>query len=525
MAFDDSPRGLPRPSAGGSIVTQASTARTVPLAMSAAEFRTLGHALVDQLAGFLESLPDRPVRPSGTPDDLRALLPAGELPEHGGDAAALLGSTARLLFDHSTFNGHPRFFGYITSSPAHIGVLADMLAAGVNANCGSWTLAPLATGIEQQTVRWIAELIGYPADTGGILVSGGNVANFTCFLAARARVMGNGVRAGGLADSPHRYAIYTSAETHTWVQKAADLFGFGTDAIRWIPTDSGQRMDVHALQSALEQDAARGVRPLMVIGTAGTVSTGAVDPLHEIADVCTERGVWFHVDGAYGGFAAAVPGAAAELDALHRADSVAVDPHKWLYAPLEAGCALVRDAAALRDAFSYHPAYYHFGEEATNYVDFGMQNSRGFRALKVWLGLRHAGRAGYVQMIGDDIALARRLHERVAAHPDLEAATCALSITTFRYVPAALQGRAADAAAEAYLNRLNETLLDRLQTSGVVFVSNAVLNGRYLLRACVVNFNTRAADIDTLPDIIAALGHTIDAELRGERAGGTQLDV
>ncbi|HSJ24954.1 MAG TPA: aspartate aminotransferase family protein [Longimicrobiales bacterium] len=490
--------------------------REAPLKLDADAFRALGHSLVDEIAGFLDTLPERPVRPPVTPGELRALLPQGELPEQGSDAAALLGSTTRLLFDNSTFNGHPRFFGYITSSPAHIGILGDMLAAAVNPNCGSWTLGPMATEIESQAVRWIAELMGYPADAGGVLVSGGNVANFTCFLAARTRMAQWDVRAGGLAaEDARRLTVYASAETHTWIQKAADLFGLGTDAIRWIPTDDELRMDVAALRGTMEQDAARGLRPMMVVGTAGSVSTGAVDPLNEIADLCHERGVWFHVDGAYGGFAAAVPDSGADFSGMERADSVAVDPHKWLYTPLEAGCALVRDAAALREAFAYHPPYYHFGEEATNYVDYGLQNSRGFRALKVWLALRHAGRAGYERMIGDDIALTRRLHDNVVAHPDLDVFTSALSICTFRYVPAGLRPTLGDAATEEHLNRVNELVLDRIQTGGEAFVSNAVLRGTYVLRACIVNFNTTAADVDALPGIVTRLGREADAELRG----------
>jgi aromatic-L-amino-acid/L-tryptophan decarboxylase len=269
-----------------------------------------------------------------------------------------------------------------------------------------------ATEIEAQAVRWIAELIGYPRDCGGLFVSGGNMANFVaCSPPARRR--GWDVRAAGLNVPVARpLRVYASAETHTWIQKAADLAGLGTDAIRWIPTDAGLRMDVDALREALERDRRAGERALMVVGTAGSVSTGAVDPLLEIAAICREPGVWFHVDGAYGAFAAAVPGTPPDLQALRLADSVALDPHKWLYAPLEAGCVLVRDPEALRNAFAYHPPYYHFGEEATNYVDFGPQNSRGFRALKVWLALRQVGREGYVRMIGDDIRLSRRLHER-----------------------------------------------------------------------------------------------------------------
>jgi len=252
----------------------------------------------------------------------------------------------------------------------------------------------------------------------------------------------------------------------------------------------------------------------MVVGTGGSVSTGAVDPLPRIEAVCRRHGLWFHVDGAYGGFAAAAPGAPADLRALSLADSVAVDPHKWLYAPLEAGCALVRDPEALRAAFSYHPAYYHFDERATNFVDMGMQNSRGFRALKVWLMLQHAGAAGYRAMIDEDMRLARAMAEAVGAHPELELLTQALSITTFRFVPRDLRPRLGDAAVEGYLNTLNQAVLDRTQREGEAFVSNAVIRGRYALRACIVNFHTAPADVEALPAIIARAAARLDAELR-----------
>jgi glutamate/tyrosine decarboxylase-like PLP-dependent enzyme len=492
------------------------TERQRPLALAPDEFRRIGHALVDAIAGHLESLPARPVTRGESPDRIRQLLDANApLPADGRDAASLVQLTAQWLFDHSLFNGHPRFFGYITAPPAHIGILGDFLAAAVNANVGSFILAPAATEIEAQTIRWIAELIGYPRDCGGILVSGGNMANFVGFFAARAAKAGPDIRTRGVAHDGPRLRVYGSAETHTWIQKAADLSGIGTDAVRWIDVDRELRMDLDALQRLLDEDAARGDVPFMVVGTAGSVSTGAVDPLPEIARICRDRGLWFHVDGAYGGFAAAVPGAAPEIEAgLPLADSVAVDPHKWLYSPLEAGCALVRNADHLRAAFAYHPPYYHFGVEATNYVDFGPQNSRGFRALKVWLALAHAGRTGYTQSIGDDIRLAARLHERVSADPQLEPCTCALSITTFRFVPKDLRGSLGDPAVEPYLNRLNQAILDRMQREGQAFVSNAVVHGRYVLRACVVNFNTQAADIDAIPAIVVRLGETLDADMR-----------
>jgi aromatic-L-amino-acid/L-tryptophan decarboxylase len=490
--------------------------RPAPLAMDAATFRALGHRLVDQLAESLDAVPRGPVTRDESPSAVREALDlSGPLPEYGSDPGVLLERTAELLFEHSLFNAHPRFFGYITSPPAPIGVLGEFLAAALNANVGAWTLSPAATEIESQTVRWIAALIGYPVDSGGLLVSGGNMANIVCFLAARAAKAGWDVRQRGVVgDRGQRLLVYGSAETHTWIQKAADLGGLGTASIRWIPTDDRLRMDVSALRRQIEADKAAGEIPCLVVGTAGSVSTGAVDPLHEIALVCREHDVWFHVDGAYGGFAACAPDAPDDLRGLAAADSVAVDPHKWLYAPLEAGCALVRDPALLRAAFAYHPPYYHFDEQATNYVDYGPQNSRGFRALKVWLGLRHAGAAAYRRMINDDIMLSRAMAETVRQCEDLELITQELSIATFRYVPPDLRPSVGEEAVERHLDRLNRTLLDRLQRGGETFVSNAVVGGRYVLRACIVNFHTTHADVDAMVAIAARAGRQVDVELR-----------
>jgi len=498
---------------------QPRAARVAPLAMAPDEFRRLGHALVDSVAAFLDTLPGRPVATGESPGAIRALLDADRsLPAEGADAGELLRSAAELLFDHSLFNGHPRFFGYITSSPAPIGILGDFLAAAVNANVGAWRLGPVATEVESQTVRWIAELIGYPRECGGLFVSGGNMANIVGLLAARASAAEWDIRRDGVAGSQARpLRVYASAETHTWIQKATDMAGVGTEAIRWIPTGADLRMDTSALRTALDRDREAGERPLMVVGTAGSVSTGAVDPLFEIAAICRDAGVWFHVDGAYGAFAAALPGATRDLAALRLADSVAVDPHKWLYAPIEAGVILARDPDTLRKAFAYHPPYYHFGEEATNYVDFGPQNSRGFRALKVWLALRQVGRDGYVRMIGEDISLSERMFASVAAHPELEACTQGLSIATFRYVPVDLPSFPEPAARDAYLNALNEELLERIQASGEAFVSNAVVRGQYLLRACIVNFHTGAADVEAVPEIVVRLGREVHARLRASK--------
>ena len=507
---------MTKESEGRESFVDSNSGRHAPIAMDAAMFRKLGHRLVDQLAGFLESLPFGPVTRDESPSVVRdALDLTGPLPETGTDPGPLLEKTAELLFAHSLFNGHPRFFGYITAPPAPIGILGDFLAAALNPNVGAWTLSPAATEVESQTVRWIAELIGYPANCGGLLVSGGNMANFICFLAARTAKAGWDIRKHGVCEnSGRRLRAYCSSETHTWIQKATDLGGIGTESIRWIATDSKLRMDVQALRGQIEADRAAGDVPFLVVGTAGSVSTGTVDPLPEISALCKQYGLWFHVDGAYGGFAAAVSQAHDDLRGLGLADSVAVDPHKWLYAPLEAGCALVRDPEMLRAAFAYHPPYYHFEEKVTNYFDCGPQNSRGFRALKVWLALKQVGAEGYRNMIGEDIRLSQAMARAVSRHQELQLMTEELSITTFRYVPHDLRGRLGQAEVELHLDMLNRELLDRLQRGGETFISNAVVGGRYLLRACIVNFHTTHADVEAVPSIVVRIGRELNAELR-----------
>ena len=279
-------------------------------------------------------------------------------------------------------------------------------------------------------------------------------------------------------------------------------------------------MDLAALRQQIEHDKNNGDAPFLVVGTGGSVGFGAVDDLPEIATICRENDLWFHVDGAYGGLAACSPLAPSDLRGLSEADSIAIDPHKWLYSSLEAGCALVRDPQNLLDTFSYHPTYYKFDHEdaeeqaGLNYYEFGPQNSRGFRALKVWLGLRQVGREGYVRMISDDIRLSEYLYEVVEEHPNMEAFTQNLSITTFRYVPSDLTPGLTEV--EEYLSKLNEELLTEVQNSGEAFVSNVVMGETYLLRACIVNFRTSLDDVEALPDIVARIGSKVDAAIRSE---------
>jgi aromatic-L-amino-acid/L-tryptophan decarboxylase len=489
--------------------------RSAPIEMMAEEFRTAGHKLVDRIAEFLESLPNRPLTPAEAPHVVREALGQGSLPEKGTAAKDVVDQAATLLFEHSLLSANPRFWGYIYSSAAPIGALGDFLAAAVNPNVGAWNLSPVATEIEAQTVRWVAELIGYPTNCGGLLVSGGNMANFVPFLAGRrAKIPWNASEEGLRSSAGKPLRVYCSAETHTWIHKAADLFGLGTDAIRWIGTDGDLRMDTAALRKQIAEDKARGDLPIMVIGAAGSVSTGAVDPLPELAAIACEHDMWFHVDGAYGAIAAALPDASADLKGLSLADSVAVDPHKWLYAPLEAGCALVRDRRTLLRAFSHRPPYYHFPEQedSVNYFEHGMQNSRGFRALKVWMALRQVGREGYVRMISDDVELSKALFGLVQKQPELEACTQSLSITTFRYVPQGLKPGAQQV--DDYLNKLNEELLTRLQFGGETYLTNAVIRGKFVLRACIVNFHSTLADAEKVINIVTRVGAEVHKDLR-----------
>jgi len=487
--------------------------RHSPIEMDASAFREAGHQLIDEISDFLSSISQYPVTTAPTPRSLQAKLPKG-MPLTGADPTALIKEVWRLMAENSLLNGHPRFWGYITSSPAPVGMLADLLASAINSNCGAFVLSPMATEIEKQTIQWLGELIGYPAG-GGIMVSGGNEANFIGFLAARKAKLNWDIRKLGLQPSQGKWRLYASVETHTWINKAADLFGLGLDSIRWIPIDEDQKMNVSLLEQTIMGDKKDGLIPFLVVGAAGSVGTGTIDPLSEIAAVCKKHDCWFHIDGAYGGFAAALPELKEQFRGFELADSIAIDPHKWLYSPLEAGCTLVKDANSLTDAFSFHPVYYNFdGEEETNYYERGLQNSRGFRALKVWLVLRQVGAEGHIRMIREDILLAKRLFDILSQNKEIEVVSQHLSITTFRYKPTDIDG----SIDQEYLNKLNQTLLNRLQSGGEVFPSNAVLNGNFLLRVCIVNFRTSLSDIELLPDIILREGRPIHDQMLKERS-------
>ncbi len=485
--------------------------RNTQVEMCGADFKQAGYQLVDQIADFIDTIGRKPVTTSASAAQISEMIGHGSLPESGTATREIVSRAANLLLNHSLLNGHPKFMGYITSSAAPIGALADMLAAAVNPNVGAHILSPVATTIERQVVKWLGEFIGVPECFDGILVSGGNMANFTAFFAAINTKMPDRKKQGmsnagdKLIISGDKPVIYCCKSTHTWIEKAASLSGLGTDSIHWVPADSAGRLDIGLLEQAIMEDKDCNLRPLMVIGTAGDVSTGAVDDLKAIAAICRRNDCWFHVDGAYGVLAAVLPEQRGLFEGMADADSIALDPHKWLYTPLEAGCTLLKDPNHLVQTYSSHPVYYNFnsGEdpEARNFYEYGFQNSRGFRALKVWMVLQQAGRKGFIEMIGDDIRLARLFFQLASQHPELGAVTHNLSITTLRYRPPGYP--------EAGLNKLNELLLNDLQRNGEAFLSNAVIADKYCLRACIVNFRTSVGDIEEIVEIIVRTGRKI----------------
>ncbi len=477
--------------------------RMAALDISSDEFKKAGYKMIDQIANLIEGIEEKPVTYGEAPSKIRQALKDRAMPDDGSSIHKIVDNTADLMLNHSLFNGHPRFWGYITASASPIGALGDLLTASVNANCGAFVLSPMATEIEKQTVQWLAELIGYNNDCGGVLVSGGNMANFTGFLAGRTAKASTSIKTKGIGSLEKKMTVYGSKGTHTWIDKAAILFGHGSEAIRWIDTNEHHQMDNAKLEAAIKQDLDDGHQPFLVVGTAGDVSMGVVDDLAGIRTICDTYGLWMHVDGAYGAPAACVPNQKETFNGLSMADSIALDPHKWLYAPLEAGCTLVKDPQALIRTFSSNPEYYNFGktdEPETNFFEHSLQNSRGFKALKVWMTLQQAGRKAYEEMIGEDIRLAQVMYDLADAHPDLEAATHSLSIATFRYKPSDKD------LSEDQLNELNETLVDRLQYGGEVFVSNAVVDGKYCLRACITNFRTTDQDCEALIEVAVREG-------------------
>lgn len=473
----------------------------------------LGDEVVAVWTEYLSRLRELPVTHARSADEVRAAV-ARDVPDEPLAMTELVAYLRMLVFENSTLTGHPGFMAYVTGAGTVPGVAADLIAAAINQNVGGWRLSPGATEIELHLMRWFASRLGLPETASGFITTGGAMASLFGLAVARDLRAGWDIRKLGVAAGPP-LAVYASAEVHTVNARACDMLGLGADALRLIPVDDELRIRVDLLVDAIGRDRAAGKKPLAVIATAGTVGTGAIDPIEAIAEVCEREGLWLHIDGAYGGIAALTDELRPLFAGIERADSVALDPHKWLYTPHSGGAVIVRDQGHLAQAFGVSPSYVHEDKELTRRgLDFYAHTpnfSRGFHALKIWLSLLAHGWGAYQRRIGHDVALAHYLFERAAAHDELETVgPCPrLSIACFRYVPRELRG---DRSAEPYLNALNERLMAELQLGGRVFPSNAVIDGRFAIRACIVNFRTEVADMDALLSEAVAHGRRLHAQ-------------
>jgi aromatic-L-amino-acid/L-tryptophan decarboxylase len=463
------------------------------------EFRRAGHELVDAVADHLAALPARPVW-QPLPDDLRGELLSLPLPDGPTALGPLAGTMARDVLPYAMGNGHPRFFGWVNPPPSLAGVLASLTAAAMNPSVVAGDHADVH--LERTAVRWLAELVGYPhAPGGGLLTSGASAATIVCLAGARNRAAATArrdVRRNGLAGGP-RLLSYVPSEAHSCVTRAIELLGLGSGSIRPVPLQDG-RLDRDALRATIAADRAAGGTPAVLVGSAGTVNTGAIDPLEALADVAAAEGLWFHVDGAYGALGVLDPAIAARYRGIERADSLTLDPHKWLGVPVDSGCALVRRADDLREAFSTVPPYLRqdAGDEVGTFAEYGLEQTRPFRALKTWATIAARGRDGIVEQVVRANALARTLAALIEREPMLElAAAPETSIVAFRARP---PGCSPDR-----LEAVNRALPETVQGRGRAFVTGTIYEGRETARACILHPGTTEADLATLvAEVVAA---------------------
>ena len=451
----------------------------------------MGREALLLVAEYYDTLAGRAVVRPTTSADLRRRLdePA---PASGAPLPELLDTVREVVQEYSRHNGHPRFFGYVSSPGLPAAAMGSMIAAALNVNVTCWRSGPAAAEMELLTIRWLKEMLGYPAAAAGLLVSGGSMANFAGIAAARsAKAAGNVVRDGM---NGARMCLYASEEAHFSIRKAASMLGIGTANVRSVRTCPNLRMAVADLDRQVREDRAAGYLPFCVVASAGTAGTGAVDPIGGIAEVARAHNLWLHVDGAYGGFSALAPSARGFFERIGDADSVALDPHKWLYLPVGCGCVLYRDAATARAAFSENADYTRVvgleDDEAFAFWDYGPELSRPFRALDLWLVLKSAGTRAIGEAIEENIACAKYFAELVRATDDFEMlAPVDLSIFCFRYRPRGFNGD---------LDALNERIMLEVQRGGSSYVSNTRVRGVFALRGCVLNYRTTRRDMEIL---------------------------
>jgi aromatic-L-amino-acid/L-tryptophan decarboxylase len=472
------------------------------------ELRALGHRMLDDMMDHLASLRDQPAW-QPMPERVKAEFSTA-LPLEPQSAEAVYQEFVDNILPFTNGNRHPRFWGWVQGTGTPLAMLADMLASGINPHLAGFNQAPAL--VEHQVLRWLTELMGMPESSTGVLGSGGTMANIVGLVVARHAKADFGIREEGLQGGAHpRLVVYGSSETHGWAQKAVELLGLGNQSLRRIPVDAEYRIDVSALRAAVAADRRAGCHPFCLIANAGTVNTGAIDDLEACAAICREEDLWFHVDGAFGALARLSPALAPLVAGVEQADSLAFDLHKWMYLPFEVACTLVRDAKAHRDAFALAPSYL---AETTRgviasglpFADRGLELTRGFKALKVWMSLKAHGVKAFSRLIEQNVNQARYLAELVAAEFNLELlAPAPLNIVCFRYAPEGLS--------DASLNAVNQEVLLRIQESGLAVPSGTVLGGRYAIRVAITNHRSRTEDFEALVKAVLAIGADLKREM------------
>jgi glutamate/tyrosine decarboxylase-like PLP-dependent enzyme len=453
-----------------------------PLTLSVEEMRELGHTIVDLIVEHFATLPDQPVTGRASRRELESRL-REPIPTDPRPASEVVEQLRRDVLPFAIHVDHPRFFAFVPGPSNFVGAMADALATGLNHFQGTWLASSGPSALELVTVDWLREICDLPEEAGGLFVSGGSMANVTCLAVARH------VRLG---DRTGKATIYLSDQTHSSVERGLRVLGFSEERIRRIPTDAEFRMEMPALEAAVREDRERGLDPFCVVANAGTTNTGAIDPLDDLADLCAAEGMWLHADGAYGAAAAMAPRGKELLRGLERVDSLSLDPHKWLFQPFECGCALVRDRRWLADTFAVHPEYLqdtHGAEEEVNFGERGIQLTRQWRALKLWMSLQVFGRDAFENAIERGIQLAERAESALRSTPDWEILSPArLGVVCFR--------RIAPDRSDAELDALQSALVSELFADGYAFLSSTRLRGRTVLRMCTINPRTTDADID-----------------------------
>lgn len=469
------------------------------------ELRQLGHRMLDDMFSYMQHVREQPVW-QPIPNEVKERLTT-PIPQEPQEAEEVYAEFRRDILPYQMGNTHPRFWGWVLGTGTPMGVLAEMLAAAVNPNLGGGE--HVANYVEAQVLDWCRQMLNYPAESSGVLVSGGSMANLIGLTVARNALKDHQMRQKGVQGSSQRLIVYASDQAHSSIQRAVEMLGLGSESLRLIPTNADFEIDLGVLEAAIATDKAAGHLPLAVVGNAATTNTGAFDDLNALADLCQREGIWFHVDGAFGALVTLAPELRHLVAGMERADSLAFDMHKWMYIPHLVACTLVRDRKAHYRAFTLTPEYLQHMERGLAagslwFSDYSIELSRGFRALKVWMSIKNYGITKYGQLINQNVEQARHLTRLVEAASQLERlAPTSCNIVCFRYRP--------DGLNDETLNHLNEEIVIRLHESGVAVPSYTRIDGKYAIRVCITNHRSRFEDFDLLVAEVLKLGRELVA--------------